>query len=228
MHRERPWLRGISSRAPWPASRLRPRWLGPPVSAPRRPGGCTQVGRTNGQMDEPLGRKHFEGWTPDRRTPAGEAQGRRASLTPNSSPLSTRKLPRHPELLCTPKVHGEGRPLPSPHAEPKLPRGSERPAGMSVCVSLAPTNALSALPRGPLPPAPRCSSQSQALTMRHKALRVPSDSGYQHLLARPPVSPAKAWHPRPSSLSLPASPEAAAGSVPSPRSRSRCPPPASA
>lgn len=68
-----------------------------------------------------------------RRLGAGQA-GTPLCLTPNSSPLTTRKPPCHPELLCTPKASGEGRPLPSPHLT-QNPSCHGAARGQQVCRS---------------------------------------------------------------------------------------------
>ncbi|XP_068412265.1 uncharacterized protein [Eschrichtius robustus] len=89
------------------------------------------------------------------------------------------KAPRHPEHLCPRKGSGEGWPLPSPPADPKL--CGETRGQRVVCPSpLAPTDTfVSSLP----------------------ARLHPATS------PKPPSSPAKAWHRCPQQpLSLPASP----------------------
>ncbi|XP_061059789.1 collagen alpha-1(I) chain-like [Eubalaena glacialis] len=109
------------------------------------------------------------------------------------------KPPRHPEHLCPRKGSGEGRPLPSPPAEPKL--CGETRGQRVVCPSpLAPTDMfVSSLPAR-LHPA-----------TSPKRLRLPGTR-----LAQPPSSPAKAWHRCPRQpLSLPASPRG-------PRARADC------
>lgn len=181
---------GISSPAPWPAARPQPGWLLPRVSAPRRPGGCTQVGGTNEQTNERLGQKFFEGRTPDTRTLAVRRRaGGCASLSDSKLlALNHQEAPLPPRAPLHPQSEWGGPPLAltSPHAEPELPRGSERPAGVSVWDPPAPTNTLSSLPTAPChwpqvkpaEPGPDNAPQSPA---RVRRLRLPGAR-----LARPP------------------------------------------